>query len=79
VRIRIKIRIKLKIDSLGIWFNYKGDCIGWIWWWKRKESNNKKIYSTSFVSGFKNLQELDKEWENFNKALGGEVKSENSG
>ena len=37
--------------------------------------NNKKIYSTSFVSGFKNLQELDKEWENFNRALGGEAKS----
>ena len=74
---RIKIKIKLIINSLGVWFNYKGDDIGWIWWWKRK-GNYKKIYSISFAAGYKNLRELNKEWEDYEKALRGEIKSENS-
>jgi len=60
---------KFKFDKLGIWFNYKGDCVGWIWPWKRGKNNHKRWYSTSFITSFRTKKEIDQEWKNYFKTL----------
>jgi hypothetical protein len=63
----------LWIDKQGIWFLYKGDEVGWLYWWKRKDQARKWL-SVSFETTFTSLKEMDDLWEAYFNELGKEQK-----
>jgi hypothetical protein len=63
------------IDKTGLWFYYRGDEVGWIYPWKRKDKKYKWISLNFSGNGefgdacFKSLKEIDKEWDKYNETI----------
>lgn len=63
----------MRYDSLGVEFHYCGDCVIWIWPWKRK---GKPKYLSILASGtgewgdarFESLRDIRNFWHDFQKA-----------
>lgn len=61
----------IKIDKYGIWFDWKGDEVGYIWPWfsDRRECFKRRFYSIGFGAYFESLKELDEFWDGYFEAL----------
>ncbi len=65
----------LYINKSGLWFYYRGDEVGWIYPWKRKNRGYKWISLNFTGTGefgdalFKSLKEIDEEWDRYLKAI----------
>jgi hypothetical protein len=55
------------INDAGIWFDYKGDEVCWMFPWKRNHKN-KKYLSVLFECEYSSLKEMDDAWEDYSKA-----------
>lgn len=61
----------MKLGKRGIWFNYNGDELLWLWWWNRhKLPNGKKAKYESLLceSSFEDLQEYWMFWGEYAQA-----------
>jgi hypothetical protein len=62
---RFHRRFHFSIDEFGICFDYKGDEVIWLWWWKREKNRMWKFYSIGFNCTFRSLKQIDNLWEQY--------------
>ena len=60
---RFHRRFHFHFDSIGIWFDYKGDEVAWMYPWKR--NSRHKYLSLCFEAGFNSLKEMDEAWKEY--------------
>lgn len=69
----------MRIDRFGIWFVHAKNCpihmdeVCWVWRWRRKSNDGKKIFSIGCNGSFESFKELNKFWEDYINECGGEI------
>lgn len=55
------------VDAEGVWLDYRGDQIAYIWPWRRRKATNVWA-STTFYAYYPTLKVLNAEWKSYDDA-----------